>query len=222
MSPLSWDGRKCGGSPEVGRQRPQDFIPAGAASAPSPRPSEGGRGPHARSPAAGRGQSTFTPPGHEGPWPRIGPEPEQPTAPHKGRKPARSASTHFRHRRRWAGDSPGSSRGPREVASVRRVGARAPSAAAAGRGERAGAVALPVPPTVGEAGTPRVGATLSYNATTPLSLTLDHWKEVAGRAHNLSVEVRKWVTFCSSEWPALNSGRFSTQATLRVAQERYF
>ncbi|CAD7678001.1 unnamed protein product [Nyctereutes procyonoides] len=44
--------------------------------------------------------------------------------------------------------------------------------------------------------------------TTPLSLTLDHWKEVAGRAHNLSVEVRRrrWVTFCSSEWPAFNVG----------------
>ncbi|XP_072607631.1 uncharacterized protein [Vulpes vulpes] len=44
--------------------------------------------------------------------------------------------------------------------------------------------------------------------TTPLSLTLDHWKEVASREHNLSVEVRrrKWVTFCSSEWPTLNVG----------------
>ncbi|CAD7688637.1 unnamed protein product [Nyctereutes procyonoides] len=44
--------------------------------------------------------------------------------------------------------------------------------------------------------------------TTPLSLTLDHWKEVAGRAHDLSVEVRRrrWVTFCSSEWPAFNVG----------------
>nr|XP_025840983.1 uncharacterized protein LOC112909312 [Vulpes vulpes] len=44
--------------------------------------------------------------------------------------------------------------------------------------------------------------------TTPLSLTLDHWKEVASREHNLSVEVRrrKWVTFCSSEWPTLNIG----------------
>ncbi|CAK7290223.1 Gag polyprotein [Vulpes lagopus] len=49
---------------------------------------------------------------------------------------------------------------------------------------------------------------MGQTVTTPLSLTLDHWKEVAGRAHNLSVEVRrrKWVTFCSSEWPTLNVG----------------
>ncbi|CAK7311635.1 Gag polyprotein [Vulpes lagopus] len=49
---------------------------------------------------------------------------------------------------------------------------------------------------------------MGQTVTTPLSLTLDHWEEVAGRAHNLSVEVRrrKWVTFCSSEWPTLNVG----------------
>ncbi|CAD7690701.1 unnamed protein product [Nyctereutes procyonoides] len=49
---------------------------------------------------------------------------------------------------------------------------------------------------------------MGQTVTTPLSLTLDHWKEVAGRAHNLSVEVRRrrWVTFCSSEWPAFNVG----------------
>ncbi|CAK7311260.1 Gag polyprotein [Vulpes lagopus] len=49
---------------------------------------------------------------------------------------------------------------------------------------------------------------MGQTVTTPLSLTLDHWKEVTSRAHNLSVEVRrqKWVTFCSSEWPTLNVG----------------
>ncbi|CAD7676924.1 unnamed protein product [Nyctereutes procyonoides] len=49
---------------------------------------------------------------------------------------------------------------------------------------------------------------MGQTVTTPLSLTLGHWKEVAGRAHNLSVEVRRrrWVTFCSSEWPAFNVG----------------
>ncbi|CAD7673359.1 unnamed protein product [Nyctereutes procyonoides] len=49
---------------------------------------------------------------------------------------------------------------------------------------------------------------MGQTVTTPLSLTLDHWKEVAGRGHNLSVEVRRrrWVTFCSSEWPAFNVG----------------
>ncbi|CAD7680251.1 unnamed protein product [Nyctereutes procyonoides] len=49
---------------------------------------------------------------------------------------------------------------------------------------------------------------MGQTVTTPLSLTLDHWKDVAGRAHNLSVEDRRrrWVTFCSSEWPAFNVG----------------
>ncbi|CAD7687983.1 unnamed protein product [Nyctereutes procyonoides] len=49
---------------------------------------------------------------------------------------------------------------------------------------------------------------MGQTVTTPLSLTLDHWKEVAGRAHNVLVEVRRrrWVTFCSSEWPAFNVG----------------
>lgn len=45
-------------------------------------------------------------------------------------------------------------------------------------------------------------------ATTPLTMTLDHWKDVKIRAHNLSVEVKKgpWQTFCSSKWPAFNVG----------------
>ena len=44
--------------------------------------------------------------------------------------------------------------------------------------------------------------------TTPLSLTLGHWKEVKDRANNLSVEVRrkKWQTLCSSKWPTLDVG----------------
>lgn len=33
------------------------------------------------------------------------------------------------------------------------------------------------------------GQTMGQSATTPLSLTLDHWIEVRTRAHNLSVEV---------------------------------
>ncbi|CAD7691344.1 unnamed protein product [Nyctereutes procyonoides] len=54
---------------------------------------------------------------------------------------------------------------------------------------------------------------MGQTVTTPLSLTLDHWKEVAGRAHNLSVEVRRrrWVTFCSSE-----NGTFNIDIILQV------
>lgn len=44
--------------------------------------------------------------------------------------------------------------------------------------------------------------------TTPLSLTLGHWKDVERIAHNQSVDVKKrrWVTFCSAEWPTFNVG----------------
>ncbi|XP_043838662.1 uncharacterized protein LOC122740475 [Dromiciops gliroides] len=49
---------------------------------------------------------------------------------------------------------------------------------------------------------------MGQKVTTPLSLTLDHWSEVQVWAHNQSVEVKrkKWVTICSSEWPAFNVG----------------
>ncbi|KAM4887236.1 uncharacterized protein RHO17_020285 isoform 1-T1 [Thomomys bottae] len=44
---------------------------------------------------------------------------------------------------------------------------------------------------------------MGQTVTTPLSLTLQHWKEVRTIASNQSVEVRKnkWMTLCSSEWP---------------------
>ncbi|KAL6031034.1 hypothetical protein STEG23_025146 [Scotinomys teguina] len=49
---------------------------------------------------------------------------------------------------------------------------------------------------------------MGQSVTTPLSLTLDHWKEVQEQAHNQSVEIRKkkWIALCSSEWPALDAG----------------
>ncbi|XP_055261664.1 uncharacterized protein LOC129542871 [Moschus berezovskii] len=49
---------------------------------------------------------------------------------------------------------------------------------------------------------------MGQSLTTPLSLTLQHWKDVQDIAHNQSVEVRKkkWTTFCSSEWPSFNVG----------------
>ncbi|XP_070271982.1 uncharacterized protein [Myotis yumanensis] len=49
---------------------------------------------------------------------------------------------------------------------------------------------------------------MGQSASTPLSLTLDRWSEVKGRAKNLSLVVKKgkWQTFCSSEWPAFNVG----------------
>lgn len=49
---------------------------------------------------------------------------------------------------------------------------------------------------------------MGQTVTTPLSLTLQHWKDVRDTAHNLSVEVQKgkWATFCSGEWPTFNVG----------------
>lgn len=43
---------------------------------------------------------------------------------------------------------------------------------------------------------------------TPLSIMIDHFKEVRGRAIDLSMEVWKgqWQTFCSSKWPIFNVG----------------
>lgn len=64
--------------------------------------------------------------------------------------------------------------------------------------------------------------------TTPLSLTLEHWKDVKGRASNLSVEIRrkKWQTLCGSEWPAFNvgwpqEGSFNIDCILQI-KERVF
>lgn len=50
--------------------------------------------------------------------------------------------------------------------------------------------------------------TMGQTLTTPLSLTLQHWKDVQETANNQSVEVKKkrWVTLCSSEWPTFNVG----------------
>lgn len=47
---------------------------------------------------------------------------------------------------------------------------------------------------------------MGQTITTPLSLTLGHWRDVQIRANNLSVEVkrRKWQTLCTSEWPTFN------------------
>ncbi|XP_062054794.1 uncharacterized protein LOC133765170 [Lepus europaeus] len=51
-------------------------------------------------------------------------------------------------------------------------------------------------------------AHMGQQITTPLSLTLDHWKDVRERARHLSVEVKRkqWAKFCSSEWPAFEVG----------------
>ena len=49
---------------------------------------------------------------------------------------------------------------------------------------------------------------MGQSITTPLSLTLQHWRDVQDTANNQSVEVhkKKWVIFCSSEWPTFNVG----------------
>ncbi|XP_036014129.1 uncharacterized protein Gm53778 isoform X1 [Mus musculus] len=49
---------------------------------------------------------------------------------------------------------------------------------------------------------------MGQTVTTPLSLTLQHWGDVQRIASNQSVDVRKrrWITFCSAEWPTFNVG----------------
>ena len=49
---------------------------------------------------------------------------------------------------------------------------------------------------------------MGQTQTIPLTIMIDHFKDVSQRANNLSVEVRKgqWQVFCSSEWPAFNVG----------------
>lgn len=51
-------------------------------------------------------------------------------------------------------------------------------------------------------------ATMGQSLTTPLSLTLDHWKDVRDRARDQSVEIKKgkWQTLCTSEWPTYDVG----------------
>ncbi|XP_076562307.1 uncharacterized protein LOC143433965 [Arvicanthis niloticus] len=49
---------------------------------------------------------------------------------------------------------------------------------------------------------------MGQTLVTPLSLTLQHFKDVRGVAHNNSVDVKKgkWQTFCTSEWPTFSVG----------------
>nr|AAA46509.1 gag protein [Murine leukemia virus] len=49
---------------------------------------------------------------------------------------------------------------------------------------------------------------MGQTITTPLSLTLEHWRDVQCIASNQSVDVkrRRWVTFCSVEWPSFDVG----------------
>ena len=48
----------------------------------------------------------------------------------------------------------------------------------------------------------------SQSNPTPLSLIVDHFKEVKMRARDLSVEIKKdkVITFCSTEWPTFHGG----------------
>lgn len=45
-------------------------------------------------------------------------------------------------------------------------------------------------------------------SSTTLDLTLAHWREIRDTAHKNSVYIkkRKWVIFCSSEWPSFYTG----------------
>uniref|UniRef100_A0A8C3VUX5 Gag polyprotein n=1 Tax=Catagonus wagneri TaxID=51154 RepID=A0A8C3VUX5_9CETA len=49
---------------------------------------------------------------------------------------------------------------------------------------------------------------MGQSVTTPLSLTLQHWKYVRNTASNQSVDVRKkkWIALCSTEWPTFDVG----------------
>lgn len=69
---------------------------------------------------------------------------------------------------------------------------------------------------------PNKGQTL----TIPLSLTLDHWKEVQEWATNQSVKVKKkkWQIFCTSEWPTFNvgwprDGTFNINVILKIKEQ---
>ncbi|XP_075815228.1 uncharacterized protein LOC142842292 [Microtus pennsylvanicus] len=50
--------------------------------------------------------------------------------------------------------------------------------------------------------------TMGQSIATPLSLTLQHWRDVQATAKSQSVDVRKkrWVTLCTSEWPTFDVG----------------
>ncbi|XP_044923154.1 inverted formin-2-like [Mustela putorius furo] len=64
---------------------------------------------------------------------------------------------------------------------------------------------------------------MGQTLTTPLSLTLGHWKDVRIRANNLSVEIKKskWQALCTSEWPTFKvewpaEGTFNINIILQV------
>ncbi|XP_035306632.1 uncharacterized protein LOC118239699 [Cricetulus griseus] len=68
--------------------------------------------------------------------------------------------------------------------------------------------------------------TMGQTVTTPLSLTLSHWKDVQEYAHNQSVNVRKrkWITLCSSEWPTFDvgwprDGTFNPQTIFQIKEK---
>nr|QPP11372.1 gag polyprotein [Cricetulus griseus] len=67
---------------------------------------------------------------------------------------------------------------------------------------------------------------MGQTVTTPLSLTLSHWKDVQEYAHNQSVNVRKrkWITLCSSEWPTFDvgwprDGTFNPQTIFQIKEK---
>ncbi|XP_035304596.1 uncharacterized protein LOC113838392 isoform X1 [Cricetulus griseus] len=67
---------------------------------------------------------------------------------------------------------------------------------------------------------------MGQTVTTPLSLTLSHWRDVQEYAHNQSVDVRKrkWITLCSSEWPTFDvgwprDGTFNPQTIFQVKEK---
>lgn len=49
---------------------------------------------------------------------------------------------------------------------------------------------------------------MGQSITTPLTLTLQNWRDVQNTANNLSVDIRRkrWATLCSSEWPTFSVG----------------
>lgn len=67
---------------------------------------------------------------------------------------------------------------------------------------------------------------MGQTIATPLSLTLDHWRDVQIRANNLSMEIkrRKLQTLCTSEWPSFNvgwpkEGTFNITILLQVKEQ---
>lgn len=66
---------------------------------------------------------------------------------------------------------------------------------------------------------------MGQNLTTPLSLTLGHWKDIKlwADGQGMDVKKKKWWLLCTSEWLTLNSnwpkdGTFNLDTVLQIKE----